>query len=60
MFYTGIKYWTVYDRDLAPEGETIEETNQNLDEVIELVIELQQRTNIKPLWVAANLHNNFR
>ncbi|XP_075224263.1 xylose isomerase-like [Lycorma delicatula] len=61
-FYSkiGVKYWTVYDRDLAPEGDTIEETNQNLDEMIEFVLELQQRTNIKPLWVAANFHSHSR
>jgi len=61
-FYSklGVKYWTVWDRDLAPEGETLDETNHNLDEAVEFVIDLQHRYGIKPLWVAANLHYNTR
>uniref|UniRef100_A0A1B6JGC2 Xylose isomerase n=1 Tax=Homalodisca liturata TaxID=320908 RepID=A0A1B6JGC2_9HEMI len=56
----GVKYWTVWDRDLAPEGDTLEETNHNLDESVEFVNELQHRHGIKPLWFAANLHYNSR
>ncbi|KAG8243677.1 hypothetical protein J6590_039684 [Homalodisca vitripennis] len=55
-----VKYWTVWDRDLAPEGDTLEETNHNLDESVEFVNELQHRHGIKPLWFAANLHYNSR
>ncbi|XP_066996143.2 uncharacterized protein [Anabrus simplex] len=61
-FYSkiGVKYWTFYDRDISPEGETMEETNHNLDEIIDLILELQQRTGVKPLWVAADLHSHSR
>lgn len=57
---TGVKYWCVWDRDLAPEGDTLEETNRSLDECVEFVSELQQRAGIKPLWVATNLHRHTR
>lgn len=56
----GVKYWCVWDRDLAPEGDTLEETNHSLDECVEFVSELQQRAGIKPLWVATNLHRHTR
>jgi xylose isomerase len=29
----GVEYYTFHDRDVAPEGKTLEETNKNLDEV---------------------------
>ncbi|CAB3361622.1 xylose isomerase-like isoform X3 [Cloeon dipterum] len=56
----GVRYWTVFDRDLTPEGYTLEESFQQLDEVIDLVQELQQRTGIKPLWFGCNLFSHPR
>ncbi|MDK2413608.1 xylose isomerase, partial [Aphanizomenon sp. 202] len=40
----GNKYWTFHDRDLAPEGATIAETNANRDQLVELAAELQKKT----------------
>jgi xylose isomerase len=57
---SGMRYWTVFDRDLTPEGYTQEETFAQLDEVIDLVMELQQRTGIKPLWFGCNLFSHPR
>lgn len=56
-FFTklGIKYWTFHDRDLAPEGKTLAETNANLDEVVELAAELMNKTGVKLLWATCNL-----
>jgi xylose isomerase len=61
-FYTklGIKYFTFHDRDIAPEGETIEETEKNLDEIVQLAKQLQKETGIKCLWGTANLFSNPR
>ncbi|XP_071451083.1 uncharacterized protein [Hetaerina americana] len=61
-FYTklGTKYWTLYDRDLCPEGDTPEDTGRNMDEAIELVTELQQRTGIRPLWLGVDLFSHPR
>ncbi|KAL0289750.1 UNVERIFIED_CONTAM: Xylose isomerase [Sesamum calycinum] len=37
----GVDKWCFHDRDIAPDGKTIEETNANLDEVVALAKELQ-------------------
>ncbi|WZZ89971.1 hypothetical protein YC2023_118550 [Brassica napus] len=41
--------------DIAPDGNTLEESNKNLDEVIELAKELQKGSKIRPLWGTAQL-----
>ncbi|TOF73101.1 xylose isomerase, partial [Vibrio parahaemolyticus] len=46
----GNKYWTFHDRDIAPEGETLAETNTFLDQLVELAAELQKKTGVKLLW----------
>ncbi|XP_077971274.1 xylose isomerase-like [Styela clava] len=51
----GIKYWTFHDRDIAPEGETLEETNKYLDEVSDYAIELMKEKDVKLLWNTCNL-----
>jgi len=56
----GVKYWTFHDRDIAPEGKDLEETNRNLDAVVDLAEKLQQETGIRPLWGTANLFSNKR
>jgi len=60
MHKLGAPYWTFHDRDIAPEGKTIQETNKNLDEVVALAKELQQKTGIKLLWGTANLFSHPR
>jgi len=60
MSKLGVKYWTFHDRDIAPEGATLEETNRNLDEIADLAEILMQKTGIKLLWGTANLFSNPR
>ncbi|KAK1420903.1 hypothetical protein QVD17_22866 [Tagetes erecta] len=50
----GVDRWCFHDRDIAPDGLTLEETNANLDEVVALAKELQG-TKIRPLWGTAQL-----
>ncbi|KAL0307520.1 UNVERIFIED_CONTAM: Xylose isomerase [Sesamum angustifolium] len=50
----GVDKWCFHDRDIAPDGKTIEETNANLDEVVALAKELQGKK-IHPLWGTAQL-----
>ncbi|XP_071492584.1 LOW QUALITY PROTEIN: uncharacterized protein [Diadema antillarum] len=61
-FFTklGVKYWSFHDRDIAPEGATIEETNRNLDEIVDLALELQEQTGVKLLWNTCNLFSHKR
>ncbi len=56
----GVRYYTFHDRDVAPEGKTLKETNANLDAVVKVLKEEQQRTGIKLLWGTANLFSNPR
>ncbi len=56
----GIEYFCFHDRDIAPEGETIVETNKNLDQIVSLINELMNETGIKLLWGTANLFTNPR
>ncbi|CAD5126171.1 DgyrCDS14337 [Dimorphilus gyrociliatus] len=55
MNLLGIKFWTFHDRDIAPEGATLEETNRNLDELTDLALNLQKEYGIKLLWATCNL-----
>src|SRR5437868_6819476 len=56
----GVPYYCFHDRDVAPEGKNLRETNANLDKVARALKEEQQRTGIKLLWGTANLFSNPR
>jgi xylose isomerase len=56
----GSPYYAFHDRDVAPEGANLAETNRNLDAVVKVLKEEQQRTGIKLLWGTANLFSNRR
>jgi len=56
----GVQFYCFHDRDAAPEGETFEETNAKLDEIVKLIAEQQERTGIKLLWGTACLFNHPR
>ena len=56
----GIPYYAFHDRDIAPEGNTLTETNRNIDEVVKVLKEEQARSGVKLLWGTANLFSNPR
>jgi xylose isomerase len=56
----GIGFYCFHDRDVAPEGATLSESNANLDAVVKVLAEEQQRTGIKLLWGTACLFANPR
>ncbi len=56
----GAPFYCFHDRDVAPEGSNLRETNANLDRVVKALKEEQQRTGIKLLWGTANLFSNKR
>ncbi len=56
----GVKYWCFHDRDIAPEGHTLAKSHSNLDEVVKVAKEEQERTGVKPLWGTACLFANPR
>jgi xylose isomerase len=56
----GAPFYAFHDRDIAPEGKNLRETNANLDAVVKVLKEEQERTGIKLLWGTANLFSNPR
>jgi xylose isomerase len=51
----GVRFYCFHDRDVAPEGSNLKETNSNLDAVVKIFKEEQQRTGVKLLWGTACL-----
>jgi xylose isomerase len=56
----GVTHYCFHDRDVAPEGKNLAETNGNLDRIAAVMQAEQQRTGIKLLWGTANLFSNKR
>ncbi len=56
----GVPYYAFHDRDVAPEGKTLSESNKNLDAIVDVLEQEQQRSGIKLLWGTANLFSNPR
>ncbi len=56
----GAPYYCFHDRDVAPEGASLAESNRNFDTVAKALGEAQQRTGVKLLWGTANLFSNPR
>ena len=56
----GAPFYAFHDRDVAPEGDSLSQTNKNLDAVVKVLKEEQKRTGIKLLWGTANLFSNPR
>jgi len=56
----GVEYYCFHDRDVAPEGATVAESNDNLWTVAKRFKELQTATGIKLLWGTANNFSNPR
>jgi len=56
----GVGFYCFHDRDVAPEGKTLSETNRNLDEVVKVLKAEQDRTGVKLLWGTACLFTHPR
>jgi xylose isomerase len=56
----GLDYFCFHDRDIAPEGDTLAETNARLDVIVDLIEAEMKRTGIRLLWGTANLFSNKR
>lgn len=53
-------FYAFHDRDVAPEGASLAESNANLDAVAAVLKQEQQRTGVKLLWGTANMFSNPR
>ncbi len=53
-------FWCFHDRDIAPEGRSLAESNRNLDKLIAHAKAHQKASGVKLLWGTANLFSNPR
>ena len=51
----GAPFYAFHDRDVAPHGQTLRESNAWLDTIVALLKEQQERTGIKLLWGTCQL-----
>ena len=51
----GAPFYAFHDRDVAPEGRNLTESNRNLDSVVKVLKEEQKRTGVGLLWGTACL-----
>ena len=56
----GAPFFAFHDRDIAPEGANLTETNANLDAVVAVIKQEMQRTGIRLLWGTQNLFSHPR
>lgn len=61
-FFTklGVPYYCFHDRDMAPEGDSVSASENNLRSLVELAEERQAATGMKLLWGTANLFGHPR
>lgn len=56
----GVPYYCFHDRDMAPEGKDVKESEDNLQEMVELAEHKQKESGVKLLWGTANVFSNAR
>jgi xylose isomerase len=56
----GVPYFTFHDRDIAPEGATLRESNDNVRRIGDIFARKMEETGVGLLWGTANLFSNRR
>ncbi|MCY4745323.1 xylose isomerase [Pelomonas sp. UHG3] len=56
----GAPYYCFHDRDVAPEGATPRESQDNFKRIVDVLAAKQQATGVKLLWGTANLFSHRR
>lgn len=56
----GVGYYCFHDVDVAPQGDSLEEFQRNLDVVTDKMLKKQEETGIKLLWGTQNLFSHTR
>ncbi len=56
----GVPFYCFHDRDLAPEGHSIRESEQNLQKLVQLAKQKQEDSGVKLLWGTANVFSHPR
>ena len=55
-----VQYFCFHDRDIAPEGTTLRETNRNLDVIVSMIEDYMKTSGKKLLWNTQNMFSNPR
>jgi xylose isomerase len=56
----GMPFFTFHDRDIAPEGKTLAESNANVNAIADIFEKKMAETGMKLLWGTANMFSNRR
>lgn len=56
----GVPFFCFHDRDIAPEGQTLSETNARLDKVVAKIKERMKDSDVKLLWGTTNAFGHPR
>jgi len=56
----GVPFYCFHDRDIAPEGGSVNESEKNLKEIIALARQKQKESGVQLLWGTANVFSNPR
>jgi xylose isomerase len=56
----GVPFFSFHDRDIAPEGKTLRESNSNVRAIAEVFAQKMQEKKVRLLWGTANLFSNRR
>jgi len=56
----GVPFFAFHDRDVAPEGDTLAESNRNVREIAEVFARKMETSKTRLLWGTANLFSNRR
>ena len=56
----GVPFFTFHDRDIAPEGATLAESNRNVREIADVFAKKMEKAKVRLLWGTANLFSNRR
>src|SRR5699024_4527050 len=55
-----VPFFAFHDVDVAPEGDTLRESNKNLDEIVAMMKDYMKDSKAKLLWNTANMFTNPR
>lgn len=55
-----VPFFCFHDRDIAPEADTLKETNKRLDGIVALIKERMKNSSVKLLWGTTNAFSNPR
>lgn len=56
----GVEFWCFHDRDIAPEAETLAQTNKQLDKIVAMAKKFQNDFGIRCLWGTTNAFSHPR